>query len=227
MGVSIQNFISLVDVLIFYVLIFGVVYLAWCDFTTDLTAIVYQSLGKSATETLAMTRQAFGEESTSRTRKVQTHRDWRRARLVRSKIKGMLIAFLWHKGDRSQRIRPGRPNNQFRILLWRFTPTAWKCVKTSVRTLATKDVTAASRQRTASHFLFHRGIFYQKQHDYYLSPTSLFSALPDWRRQRYSGWRTIVIEGKTIFTQMRLLRQNCRRPNILTEHEFQDAFKKW
>jgi hypothetical protein len=72
-------------------------------------------------------------------------------RPVKSKVHS-----LWHQGDCSQRIHPGRPNSQFRILLWRFTVTVWKCVKTSSRTLVTKDLTVASWQHTISHFIFTR-----------------------------------------------------------------------
>jgi hypothetical protein len=43
------------------------------------------------------------------------------------------------KGGCSQIIRPGGPKNQSRILLWRFTATAWKCAIISPRTLATEQ----------------------------------------------------------------------------------------
>jgi hypothetical protein len=39
--------------------------------------------------------------------------------------------FLWHQGDRSQRIRPGKPNSQFRILLRHFVANVWTCAKSS------------------------------------------------------------------------------------------------
>jgi hypothetical protein len=58
--------------------------------------------------------------------------------------------FLWHQGDCSQIIRPGKPNSQFCILLSHFTAAVSRFVKTSSRNMATKDMAAASWQCTAS-----------------------------------------------------------------------------
>jgi hypothetical protein len=79
---------------------------------------------------------------------------------MKSKVKSMLIIFFLREGDCSQRIRPGRPKNQFCMLLWCFTTTAWKCAKTSPRTLVTKELTVASGQHTP--FLFLLGNFLTK-----------------------------------------------------------------
>jgi hypothetical protein len=77
------------------------------------------NLEKSAMETLAMIRQAFGEESMSCTRKVQTYRDREGRDRRKSKAKSMLIIF-WHQG-----IRSGRPNSQDTFRNCRSTGTAY------------------------------------------------------------------------------------------------------
>jgi hypothetical protein len=62
---------------------------------------IFANLGKSATDSLAMIRQAFGEECMSRTRMfewhVQVHQE-RKARQVKSKVKSMLIVLFDIKG---------------------------------------------------------------------------------------------------------------------------------
>jgi hypothetical protein len=50
-----------------------------------------ENLGKRAAETLAMIRQAFGEEGVSRTQGVQTHRRPKKTRQVKNQFNSMLI----------------------------------------------------------------------------------------------------------------------------------------
>jgi hypothetical protein len=109
-------------------------------------------------ETLTVIRQTFGEESMSRTWAFEWYA-WikadRKRRQVRSKVKSMLIIFfnikeIVHK----EFFLVGQTVNSayYCDLLWRMCED----VKTSPRTLATKEMAVASWQRTISHFLFTR-----------------------------------------------------------------------
>jgi hypothetical protein len=81
------------------------------------------SLGKSAKQKLAMIKQAFGEESVSRTREVQAHRGRKDGADEEQSLEHD-HHFLSNKTDCQQRIRPDRPNSQFSILLRRSMATA-------------------------------------------------------------------------------------------------------
>jgi hypothetical protein len=88
----------------------------------------------------------FVQENTSCTQvlewKIRNYPD-RKVRDSWKAVRRMLLIF-FHQEHCSQRIRPVGPNSQFRILLWRFMATTWKCAKTSPRTLATKELVVAS-----------------------------------------------------------------------------------
>jgi hypothetical protein len=100
------------------------------------------NLRKSVMETLAMTRQAFREDSMSRTQMSECHARFRadqKRRQVKSKVKSMLIIItsrgLFTKNSSWQ-------NRHLHISVQR------------LRTLATKELTVASKS-TISHFLSH------------------------------------------------------------------------
>jgi hypothetical protein len=107
---------------IFYVLLFGVMSCMWPDVVSlwirQRNSIKFcANLGKIEMETPAVIRQAFGEESLSRTWKVQNSPKPKKGEKGEVQSQEHAHHFLWHRGDYSQRIRPGRPNSQFCILL--------------------------------------------------------------------------------------------------------------
>jgi hypothetical protein len=153
------------------------------------------NLGRSTKETLAMIRQAFGEESMSRTQEAQTHRDRKKGKTGEEQCQKYA---LWHQGDwLFTKICSGRPNCQFGVVLWRFTATAWECAKTSSRTLATNKLAVASELHF--HLHFHQDFFYQNSMMSPAHPT--FPCFPI----EVKNWKT------TILTQLRWSRQNHKR----------------
>jgi hypothetical protein len=73
----------------------------------------------------------------------------------------------------------------------------------------------ASRQRIVSHFLFHQGMFDQKQHDCHPPPT-LLSLFPELK---------IKLKGRHLETTEVIGSESQALLNIPTEHDFQVAFK--
>jgi hypothetical protein len=88
------------------------------------TVSIFCTSRKNSKDTLAMIRQACGEESASRTRKVQIHRGRKGEQIFRA-----CSSFSLTSRGLFQTILPGRPNSQFRFLLWHFTATSCKCDK--------------------------------------------------------------------------------------------------
>jgi hypothetical protein len=131
------------------------------------------NLGKSVTETMAMIRRAWALNRNSKL--IETEKD--ETGEEQSQEHGH--NFLWYPGDFSQRIHLGRPNNQFLLLLWCFTVTAWKCVKTSPW-IGDKR-TGLLHHNTPFHTSFLPRNFWQKT-TWLLSLThTTFLSLPDWR----------------------------------------------
>jgi hypothetical protein len=112
--------------------------------------------------------------------------------------------FLWYQGDCSQRFRPGRPNSSFRILLWHFTATAWKCAKNWL----------LHHDNAQSHTSFSTGNFWPKTTR--LCPPT-HPTCPIWPFANFLF--------SAIFMQLRYEAESQTVLKTLTEHDFQDAFK--
>jgi hypothetical protein len=171
-------------------------YLDWCNFSMDFTKEHIRfcaDLRKSATDTVAMIRQvlkkAWAILGTSKlTENKKTDEEQSQEHAQHSS---------WHT-------KQSIPHTT--VTFW---ATAWKCVKTSHRTLATKELAVASRRCTISHFLFHRGIYDQKQRG--CPPPTL----------------NIKLKGRHFDTAEAMEAEPQAVLNSLTDHDSQDAFEKW
>jgi hypothetical protein len=158
---------SWADVLTFYGLLLGVVYLTWWDFAIDPTASVHQILCKYRKVRRrpwqwldkCLGKKAWtvhGNSTLTETENGETGEE---------QSQDHVHHFIWSQGYCTQRIRPDRPNSQLCI-------DAWKCVRTSPRILATKEQAAVSWQRTVSHLLFTREFL--TKNNMTAAPTNLF-----------------------------------------------------
>jgi hypothetical protein len=124
------------------------------------------NLGKSATETLAITRQAFREEGKSSTLVFK----------VKSKAKSMLIPLtsrvLFTKNS-SWQAKQSIPHTTLT-----FYGDCGKMCEHFAPNFDVKEMAVESQQRSVPHFLFYQKIFDLKQHDCRPPPTLLDSIFP-------------------------------------------------
>jgi hypothetical protein len=136
-------------------------YLEYCIWPDAISQWIWQQVcnkccgifDKCMRKALTMIRQTSGEGSSSFTQVFELYMGvWmKKSKLTKTKkdrwraISRACSYFLWHQGQCSQSIGPRRPKSQFCILVWRLMVTAWKCVKTSAWTVATKELALASQ----------------------------------------------------------------------------------
>jgi hypothetical protein len=130
-----------------------------------------------------MIRRAFGEENTSHTRVFERNScnspRRKKTRQVKSKVKRILIILFDVKwiGNKEFVLTGQTVNSAYccEVLWW-----LWKDAENSPWTLGTEELAIALLQCTILEFLFHHGIFAQKQHDCHPPPT-LVAWLGSWR----------------------------------------------
>jgi hypothetical protein len=93
------------------------------------------------------------------------------------------------------------------------------------QTLATKELAVASWQCTVSHFLFHQEFL--TKNTMTVVPHQLYLLdLAPWDFSLFS-WLKIKLKGCCFDTIEVIEAESHAVLNTLTEHDFQDAFKKW
>jgi hypothetical protein len=127
----------------------------------------------------------------------------------------MLIICFKIKGiDCSQRICSGRPNSQFRILLWCFMATTWKFAPKFWR----QKNWLLHHDSAPSHTSFFTREFLTKRYMTVVPHPPYFSLFPrlkiKLKDRHFDTTEVIEAESQAVL-------------NTLTEHDFQDAFKKW
>jgi hypothetical protein len=164
-------------------------------------------------EALSMIKQAFREESMSRTRKAQTHRDCKKAETGEHLSQEHVIISL----------TPGVFFHKEFALAGQTVSTTFYCdvlrrMRENVQRLRSElwrqnNCPLQSRQRTASLLIFHQGIFLPKNKRSVVPthPTFLF---PQLNIKLKGTIEVITAEWQEVL-------------NTISEHDFKDAFKKW
>jgi hypothetical protein len=193
---------SWIGVLIFYALIWSRISgLMWLHDGSDKgTASVHQILCDDAT---FVSRVITGDESWIYSYDPETKQQ----------------SFQW-KSPVSQRIRHGRPDSQFRMLLWRSKPTAWKCAKTSPRTLVkkqNKNNWLLYHDNAPFHTSFFTREFFDRNNTTTVPPTPPYSSLFPRLKIKLKGCHFDAIEVIRAESQAVL--------NTLTEHDYRMNLK--
>jgi hypothetical protein len=171
----------------FNVLLFGVIYPAWCDFTIDLTACVHQILFKSQkydwdpgndyTSIQGRKHEPYTESPKSLTLK--------EARQVKSRVKGTLIILFDIKGTvHKELVQAGQTVNSTYCCDHLWWP--WKCAKSSPRLQQRRKKKIWLLHHNNAHS--HTSLFTREITEYFtisnmtvLSPISVLSGLgPLW-----------------------------------------------
>jgi hypothetical protein len=196
---------SWVDVLILYVLLFGVVYLTWCNFVMDPTASVYQILCKSR-------KKWDGDPDSDQTsvwgREHETYMGvWLACSIQSRPNKGKSRAcssfsLTWR--------RLFTKNLHTTVMIY---GDCMKMCEDFVPNYGNKR-TGCCIPTTLSHTSFFTREIFTKS-NMTLVPHPPYFSLFTWSKIKLS------------LTSLRWLRQNCRQCLTSSQHDFQGAFKKW